>query len=100
LYSYPVLFLPGIHPTGSSFWVGVTLDWDAHSGVDYYDFEADTVATFNSPAKKNATKAYINSNNSNTGADSLADVHAGLYNLCIDHNGIVSTKKFVVLHKG
>ncbi|PKP01145.1 MAG: hypothetical protein CVU11_16125 [Bacteroidetes bacterium HGW-Bacteroidetes-6] len=52
--------------TGSSVYAGYTMDWYPHTGVDYYDFEADTSALFNSPAKKSATKTYINSSDGNS----------------------------------
>jgi len=55
--------------TGSNNWTGVTLDWQAHPGVKFYDLQADTTNTFNSPAFISASKTYINSNSSNTDTD-------------------------------
>ena len=55
--------------TGSNNWTGVTLDWQAHAGVTFYDVQADTSNTFNSPVIVSASKAYINSNSSNTDTD-------------------------------
>jgi len=52
--------------SGSGTWTGVTLDWNAHTGVSFYDMQADTSLLFNSPALKEATKAYINSSSGNS----------------------------------
>ena len=64
--------------TGSNNWTGVTLDWQAHAGVKFYDVQADTTSTFNSPALVSASKTYINSNSSNTDTDhSFGDLYFG-----------------------
>lgn len=55
--------------TASTTWTGVTLDWSAHTGVSYYDMQADTSPTFASPALRTSTDAYINSNSGNTDTD-------------------------------
>ena len=52
--------------SGSNNWTGITLDWLAHSGVSFYDVQADTTNTFNSPALLSASKTYINSSSGNT----------------------------------
>ena len=51
--------------TGTNTWTGLTLDWAAHPGVDFYDLEVDSSASFNSPVFTAVTKTYINSNGSN-----------------------------------
>ena len=51
--------------SGSSTWTGLTLDWDPHTGVSFYDLEVDTTDLFNSPIKIFQTNAYINSSNGN-----------------------------------
>jgi hypothetical protein len=47
-------------------WTGITLNWSPHTGVSFYDVEADTVASFNSPAYRSASKAYVNSSDGNS----------------------------------
>ncbi|PLW92907.1 MAG: hypothetical protein C0592_08380 [Marinilabiliales bacterium] len=58
---------------GSNSYAGLTLDWYAHAGVDYYDVEFDTSLTFSSPAKRTATNTYINSNSSNSDTEEYFD---------------------------
>ena len=52
--------------SGTTQWAGVTLDWYPHTGVDFYDMEVDSSASFNSSAKKSYAKAYINSSDGNS----------------------------------
>jgi len=59
--------------SGSDNWTGLTLDWYAHNGIDYYDMQADTSTSFNSPALKSYNKAYINSSSSNTDTEQWLD---------------------------
>lgn len=51
--------------TGSNTWTGLTVDWAAHTGVDFYDLEVDTSNAFNSPVLVTVANTYINSNGSN-----------------------------------
>ncbi len=44
---------------------GVTLDWFAHAGVDYYDLEIDSSNMYNTNALQSTTNSYINSNSYN-----------------------------------
>lgn len=62
--------------TASQTWTGVTLDWNAHTGVAYYDMQCDTSPLFTSPALRSSTDAYINSSSGNTDTDEFL---AGLY---------------------
>jgi len=62
--SGPTLLSPATGTTGIK--AGTTLDWDSHYYVTAYDWQADTVATFNSSAKKQGTNAYVNTSNGNT----------------------------------
>ncbi len=64
---------PNAPSNGSSAWTGVTLDWLTHTGVDFYDVETDTVNTFNSPALKSASNAYINANSANSDTEYFFD---------------------------
>lgn len=54
--------------SGTSTWTGTEIDWNSHAGVDFYHYELDTVATFDSPVLITGTKTYINSvsNNADT----------------------------------
>ena len=45
---------------------GITLDWYAHSGVNYYQLQYDTTNEFNSVNFVQSTKTYINSNSNNS----------------------------------
>ena len=58
---------------GATTYAGVTLDWYSHPGVDYYDMQADTSATFDSPALRQYSKTYINSNSSNNDTEHYLD---------------------------
>ena len=51
---------------GASVWSGHTLQWEPHTGVSVYDWQADTSASFNSPALQQGSKNYINSANGNS----------------------------------
>jgi hypothetical protein len=58
--------------------VGTTLDWDSHYYVAYYDWQADTVATFNSSVLKQGTNTYVNTSNGNSDTQvSLSDIYYG-----------------------
>ena len=64
-------------PTNASLeYTGLTLDWDAHPTVNFYDFQADTTSNFNSPLLVQTPIAYINA--ANTNSDTKYDL-AGLY---------------------
>jgi hypothetical protein len=58
---------------GSLQWTGLTLDWNAHTGVDYYDLQVDTSQNFNSPAFQSFTDTYVNSASSNVDTDQFVD---------------------------
>ncbi|MBK9452900.1 MAG: hypothetical protein IPN95_26455 [Bacteroidetes bacterium] len=64
--------------TGTNWWAGINLDWSTHLGVSFYDMQADTVNTFNSPALRQSTDGYINSSSSNTDTDEyLTNIYFG-----------------------
>ena len=46
---------------GADTWTGVTFDWDAVAGSEFYEIQIDTTLKFNSPAFKNDVEAYISS---------------------------------------
>ena len=53
-------------PANNSFsFTGTTIDWDAYSGVDFYDFQIDTSSQFNTSAIFIGTTSYINQFSSN-----------------------------------
>ncbi|HNW88673.1 MAG TPA: T9SS type A sorting domain-containing protein, partial [Bacteroidales bacterium] len=52
--------------SGSTQWTALTLNWAAHPGVDFYDMQADTSASFNSPVLFTVSKAYVNTSDLNT----------------------------------
>jgi hypothetical protein len=54
-------------------WAAVTLDWNAVSGSQYYQLQVDTSSGFNSPVFFTVTKAYINTNSSNTDTEQYLD---------------------------
>src|SRR5690554_3244409 len=56
---------------GSIHEAGVELDWEAHTGVDFYEVQLDTSLTFSSPAFRTAMKTYINSSNLNNDTESF-----------------------------
>ncbi|MGV6861148.1 MAG: fibronectin type III domain-containing protein, partial [Putridiphycobacter sp.] len=45
---------------------GVTLNWFAHEGVEFYEVEWDTTNLFNSTQLQNVLKTYINTSSSNS----------------------------------
>ena len=51
--------------SGSDVWAGLTLNWAPHTGVQFYQVQADTSASFNSPALRVQTNTYINSTDGN-----------------------------------
>jgi len=64
--------------SGSDQWSGVTLNWAPHSGVSFYDWQADTSASFSSPAFRSGSNAYINSTDGNTDTQTyLYDIYFG-----------------------
>ncbi|MCE9540837.1 MAG: T9SS type A sorting domain-containing protein [Bacteroidetes bacterium] len=64
--------------TGSSSWTGLTLDWSAHAGIDFYDLEVDTTNSFNSTVLFTGSKAYINSSSVNSDTeDYLENLYFG-----------------------
>ncbi len=48
-----------------------TLDWRSSNGIDFYQFEVDTTANFNSSVKVAGTKNYINSSSVNSDTEQL-----------------------------
>lgn len=52
---------------------GSTFNWNAHSGVDFYDMELDTSTSFNSPALKTVTESYISSSSNNNDTQEFLD---------------------------
>ncbi|MDD3875273.1 MAG: T9SS type A sorting domain-containing protein, partial [Bacteroidales bacterium] len=52
--------------TGTDAWTGVTVEWYPHTGVAFYDMEADTTPAFNSAAKRSVSNAYYSSSNGNS----------------------------------
>jgi len=67
---YVSLYTPS---SGSTTYTGIELDWNSHTGVDYYDMEVDTSILFNSAEKRSFSKAYINSSNGNTDTQEYLD---------------------------
>ena len=51
--------------SGSTAYTALTLNWAAHPGVDFYDMQTDTSASFNSPVLFTVSKAYINTSDLN-----------------------------------
>jgi hypothetical protein len=57
---------------------GVTLNWDAHSGVDFYQYQADTSNLFNSPALLEGENDYISGVNYNDDTEAyINDLYFG-----------------------
>jgi hypothetical protein len=54
-------------------WAAVTLDWNAVSSSQYYQLQVDTSSGFNSPVFFTVTKAYINTNSTNTDTEHSLD---------------------------
>lgn len=52
--------------SGNDTWTGVTLNWAPHTGVIFYDAQADTTSSFNSSALINITTNYVNSSDGNS----------------------------------
>ena len=64
--------------TGVNYWTGIRLDWTPYNGVSRYEFQADTVTTFNSPALKSGSNNYINSTDGNSDTQwDLQDIFFG-----------------------
>ncbi len=51
--------------SGASTWTGVTLNWNAVSGSDFYEMQIDTSPNFDSPIFDEFMKGYINSSSYN-----------------------------------
>ncbi|MFN5319462.1 MAG: hypothetical protein ACK5CY_11545, partial [Bacteroidia bacterium] len=63
---------------GSDVWAGTTLNWTPHTGVQFYQVQADTSAAFNSPALRLQTNGYINSTDGNSDTQYfLSDIYFG-----------------------
>ena len=63
---------------GSDVWAGTTLNWAPHTGVQFYQVQADTSAAFNSPALRVQTNGYINSTDGNSDTQHfLSDIYFG-----------------------
>jgi hypothetical protein len=59
-------------------WAGTTLNWAPHTGVQSYQVQADTSASFNSPALRVQTNGYINSTDGNSDTQYfLSDIYFG-----------------------
>lgn len=57
---------------------GVTIDWNAVMSSDAYQFQVDTLISFNSPVLLQGTKVYINSSSSNADTrEALSDLYYG-----------------------
>jgi hypothetical protein len=64
--------------SGSDVWAGTTLNWAPHTGVQFYQVQADTSAAFNSPALRVQTNGYINSTDGNSDTQYfLSDIYFG-----------------------
>ena len=71
-------FVTQSSPNAIDTWTGTTINWTPHSGVLFYDMQADTAATFNSTALRNVTNNYINSTDGNSDTQSfLTDLYFG-----------------------
>ncbi|MBL0129564.1 MAG: T9SS type A sorting domain-containing protein [Flavobacteriales bacterium] len=63
---------------GTSNWVGVTFNWGAVTGSQYYQIQVDTTGGFSSAALRSATTAYINSSGGNADTQyTFADLYFG-----------------------
>ncbi len=72
----PSMVTPSTGTTGVK--AGVTLDWNSHYYVVAYDWQADTVPTFSSAAKKQGSNTYINTSSGNTDTQvTLSDLFYG-----------------------
>ncbi len=69
---------PDLPEDEANVWTGITIDWYSHDYVDAYQWEADTTADFNSPAKLSGEDAYINTYDGNTDTEeALSDLYFG-----------------------
>ena len=50
---------------GDDDWTGLSLYWNSHHGVSYYDLQIDTSSNFDSPVFYEITNEYINTSSSN-----------------------------------
>lgn len=64
-------FVAQTSPNAIDTWTGTTINWQVHTGVSFYDMQADTVNTFNSPALQSVSIAYINSTDGNNDTQSF-----------------------------
>lgn len=46
-------------------WTGLTLNWNAHDGVSFYDVRVDTSLNFNTDALRTVSNTYINTSDGN-----------------------------------
>ncbi len=57
---------------------GVLFDWDAHEGVDFYQFQLDSTSLFNSPHFQTHQETYINASDGNADTEQLyVDLYFG-----------------------
>jgi hypothetical protein len=60
-------------PDGSWTECAVTLDWLAHAGVDFYDYQVDVLGSFNSPSLISGQTNYINPMDGNADTEIMID---------------------------
>ena len=71
-------FVNQTSPNNTDTWTGLTINWAVHNGVSFYDMQADTSASFNSPALRSVTNAFINSSDGNSDTESfISDLFFG-----------------------
>jgi len=64
--------------TGTDQWAGTSINWTPHVGVSFYDWQADTSATFTSAALRSGSNSYINSTDGNSDTQTfLNDIYFG-----------------------
>lgn len=54
-----------LSPNGGNAYTGLLLDWSSHPGVDRYEWQTDTSASFDSPLLKQGQRTYVNTSSSN-----------------------------------
>ncbi len=63
---------------GAQTWTGNTFDWGSHAGVDFYEIQLDTSASFNSPVFQNDIEGYLNSSSGNSDTEEyFSDLYFG-----------------------
>ncbi len=61
-----------------SVFTGTTINWNSHSGIDFYEYQVDTTETFDSEVLIEGLEAYINSSSSNDDTDEyINDLYFG-----------------------